>query len=47
MAMKKKAYKKPYTNTIMLRQQFHLLAGSDGVESERVGYTNTDQQTWE
>ena len=45
--MNKKAYKKPYTNTIMLRQQFHLLAGSDGVESNRVGYTNTDPQTWE
>jgi len=44
--MNKKAYKKPYTNTIMLRQQFHLLAGSDGVESNRVGYTNTDPQTW-
>lgn len=45
--MNKKAYKTPSTTTIMLRQQFHLLAGSDGVESERVGYTNTDPQTWE
>ena len=45
--MKKKAYKKPYTNTIMLSQQLNLLAGSGGVESNRVGYANTDPQTWE
>jgi len=44
--MNKKAYKTPTTNTIMLRQQLNLLAGSDGVESNRVGYTNTDPETW-
>lgn len=45
--MNKKAYKKPYTNTIMLRQQFHLLAGSNGVEGNRYGYANTTPETWE
>lgn len=45
--MNKKAYKKPYTNTIMLRQQFHLLAGSNGVEGNRYVYANTDPETWE
>lgn len=45
--MNKKAYKTPSTKTIMLRQQITLLAGSNGVESYRVGYTNTDPETWE
>lgn len=43
--MSKKAYKTPSTTTIMLRQQAHLLAGSNGVEAEREGYT-TETDTW-
>ena len=46
--MSKKAYKTPSTKTIMLRQQFHLLAGSDGVEADRSGYTTeTAPETWD
>ena len=45
--MNKKAYKAPSTKTIMLRQQVHLLAGSNGVDAERYGYANTQPATWE
>ena len=47
--MNKKAYKTPSTNIIMLSQQLNLLAGSGGVESNRVGYgyANTQPETWE
>jgi len=34
-------------NTIILRQQLTLLAGSGGVEARRGGYTETELETWD
>ena len=45
--MNKKAYKTPSTMTILLRQQVTLLAGSDGLEAVRDGYSETTPETWD
>jgi hypothetical protein len=47
MKINKKAYKTPSVNTIMLRQHASLLAGSNGVEALRIGYTETTPETWD
>ena len=44
--MKKRTYKTPSTNTIMLCQQVSLLQSSGGVNADREGYT-TETDTWE
>lgn len=44
--MNKKVYKTPAMKIVMLRQQVTLLAGSEGVEADRKGYTK-ETDTWE
>jgi len=45
--MNKKSYTSPSMNTIILRQQLTLLAGSGGVEARRGDYGEAETESWD
>ena len=44
--MKRKVYQKPTMRVVLLKQQSHILVGSNGVRAMRNGYGAAETDTW-